>query len=96
MIHDDGNKIWMDISSTLTDSEEYGPFDSNYSKNCFKNSTLCIAKRMCTITEKLQHQEIAVGRIKNFVNLTQYIQKKLFKKIKGYQESVNNFGSSTF
>ena len=51
---------------------------------------------MCTITEKLQHQEIAVGRIKNFVNLTHYIQNELFKKIKGYQESVNNFGSSTF
>ena len=47
-IHNDGNQISMDIYSKPTDSKGYGPFSSNYPKNCSKH-TLCIVKRVCSI-----------------------------------------------
>lgn len=49
-----------------------------------------LAKRTCSIEEKVQHQETAIIKIKNIVNFTQNIQNILFKNSQGIKESSDD------
>ena len=44
MIHNSGNKTWMDLYSKPTYSKVYGPFHSNCPKNYIKNIPFFLAK----------------------------------------------------
>ena len=52
MINKGGTKIWMDISSKLTDSKRYVPVTSNHSQHCLTNCLpFSLARRICTTVE---------------------------------------------
>ena len=72
LVHNEGDRTWMDLYTKPTDTKRYLPYGSAHRKPCKINIPFCLVRRICTIVESQQAKEKHLRELKDIMHEQKY------------------------